>query len=386
MKVGLITNLVFEDKFVQKELGFCTSEKLLSATGGNTGNVAFVHSVKTLLSDEFGIVHWGDSPSTVKRTYDVLCICCANQVGAHVDLGVWAEKLEQFGLPVILVGLGAQSDKIGTMPTVPEGTVKFLNVVSHLNPSSSESNIITRGEFSSWVLSELGVSSSPLGCPSLLASPRLRLGDDCLNKKRELSKNFRVMVPAGNPWHKSSIIENSLLELVSEFEGEYVLQHPDLLFKVILDGAELDSQQKDLLEKVYSFLGGIEDIKSWLKAYSVFFADANNWMSYSRKFSFAIGPRYHGVALPVQVGVPGRVITIDSRTEELANTTGIPYVSYEKVVGMSQEELVSLCKWDKSEAEHFDQVRYKNSSGYVEFFDNNGLRLAEHVKRLGAMV
>lgn len=382
MKIGLITNLVNNDKYVAEHLGFTDSATLLSATGGNTGNVAFVHSVQTVLADDYGIVHWGDNVQLVNKHYGMLVICCANQIGSHVDLGSWADKLDQFNLPVVLIGLGAQSDKIGLMPQVPEGTIRFLEVVKKLRIRSEQSNSITRGEFSSWVLKELGFESSPLGCPSLLTSSDIQLGQTCL-RNQEVKQHKRIMVPGGNPWHPSYVIENKLVALVEQNHGEYVLQHPDLIFKLILDQTDsLTDTQKSILERAYSSIGDVEMIKSWLIAHSVFFADAQNWLNYSRKFSSAIGPRYHGIALPIQVGVPGKVIAIDSRTEELAKTTGIPFVQYQDANQMTVEQLAEASLWTQADADRFDACRINNSAGYIEFLDANELRAKTYLSQL----
>lgn len=373
MKIGLITNLINSENYVAEHLGFTDAKTLLSATGGNTGNVAFVHSVQSLLSNKYSIVHWGDNAELVNKHYDMLVICCANQIGSHVDLSAWAEKLQEFNLPVVLIGLGAQSDRIGLMPTVPDGTIRFLEVVKNLQKNKNQNNIITRGEFSSWVLAELGFESSPLGCPSLLTSPDPKLGQTCL-ENQSLKGCKRIMVPGGNPWHKSSIIENKLVDLVNNYHGEYVLQHPDILFKLLLDeSSDLTEKQIEVIEHTFSSIGKLDSIRSWLVANSVFFADAQNWLNYSRKFSSAIGPRYHGIALPIQVGVPGKVISIDSRTEELAKNTGIPVLSYIDVKTMTVDQLANASLWTQDDADTFDKARKHNSSKYIEFLIANDL-------------
>ncbi|MBB3061888.1 polysaccharide pyruvyl transferase family protein [Microbulbifer rhizosphaerae] len=382
VKVGLITNLQNNNEFVSEYLWKSDASAVMKATGGNTGNVAFVHSVKNILMDDFEVLSWGHDPVFVNKNFDLICVCCANQVGSHVDLKNWGDALSQFDLPVVLIGLGAQSDRIGVMPEVPEGTREFLEIVSHLKSDAGASNIITRGEFSSWVLKELGYDTSPLGCPSLLTSPRSDLGQECYKRKDEV-RFPRVMVPSGNPWHPSSKIEGLLVELVEKFNGEYVLQHPDLLFKLVLEGwGVLDERQSDRLKSVYNCFGSLGELEGWLRAYSVFFADAQNWLNYSRKFSVAVGPRYHGVALPVQMGVPGRVVTIDSRTEELAKTTGIPCSHFSDVEGLSAEELYEAAFWSRSEADNFDAVRCSSSSGYINFFKSNGLSVKPYLADL----
>jgi len=376
--IGLITNLPKNNHFLKHVLANTNSSDLLKATGGNTGNVAFVHAVQSILADKCEIVDWGSNPEVVNQKFDRLVVCCANQIGSHVDLGGWGIKLKQFNLPVVLIGLGAQSNKIGDIPEVPQGTIDFLNVVEQFK-GSKYNNIITRGDFSSEVLRHYGFESSPFGCPSLLTSKDPSLGSTCLKNQSRI-KNKRIMVPAGNPYHPSGCIEKKLVKLVDVYHGEYVLQHPDLLFNLLLDdGINIKESQFDLLLKVYSDFNNIDELKSWLKANFVFFADAPNWLNYSRKFTTAIGPRYHGVALPIQVGVAGKVIAIDSRTEELAITTGIPYVRYRDVISLKTEELADMSYWSQDNADHFDLTRKINAKNYIDFLNENSITPKGHL-------
>ncbi|AMJ95893.1 hypothetical protein AVL56_17310 [Alteromonas stellipolaris] len=105
-------------------------------------------------------------------------------------------------------------------------------------------------------------------------------------------------------------------------------------------------------------------------------------MHYSKRFSLAVGPRYHGVALPIQAGVPGKVIAIDSRTEELSSTTGIPFVRYKDVENSTSEELINWCKWTSEDAEYYDSVRARNAGHYVQFLSKNKLEYASSLDAL----
>lgn len=379
--IGLITNLSNNTAFLKHKLATTKSADLLKATGGNTGNVAFVHAVQSILADEYQIIEWGSNPEVINQQFDRLVICCANQIGSHVDLANWGHRLEKFNLPVVLIGLGAQSNIIGNIPEVPQGSVDFLKTVGQLNANSVHTNIATRGEFSSAVLAHHGIESSPIGCPSLLFSKDPYLGQTCL--KNQSRKNIRIMVPAGNPYHPSGCIEKKLVELVNAYHGEYVLQHPELLFNLLLDdGMDITESQIGLLKKVYPNFNSIEELKDWLKANSVFFADAPNWLNYSRKFTTVIGPRYHGVALPLQVGIPGKVIAIDSRTEELALTTGVPYIGYQDVLSSTTDELAAMSYWTQENADHFDSTRRLNSRRYVDFLNENSLTPTAHLSTI----
>lgn len=382
MKIGVITNLVKIDEFVAKDMATADTDAWMRATGGNTGNVAFVQGIKNILGNTFGVVNWGDNPEAVNKHYDMLVICCANQIGAHVDLAGWADRLRHFDLPTVFIGLGAQSNEIGNIPEIPEGSKKFLELTKSLRADPNSPNIITRGSFSTEVIESFGVESSPFGCPSQFISTQLNLGQKCLAHQQR-TKYDRIMTAAGNPWHASATLENTLTEIVEKYRGDYILQHPKALIQLALgEASSLPVNHVSRLETVYSRIGDWEHIKAWFESFSVFFADAQNWMHYSKHFTLAIGPRYHGVALPIQAGVPGKVISIDSRTEELSVTTGIPTVRYKEVESMGADELVEFCRWDQNDATNYDTVRTKNAINYEAFLSNNGIPVNERISEL----
>ena len=382
MKIGLLTNLFNIEKFVSKDLINANAEDWMQATGGNTGNVAFVHGIQHLLGDTFKVIHWGDNPKLVKQTFDHIVVCCANQIGTHISLDGWHRRFMEFDLPVTFIGLGAQSDRIGQIPDVPEGTKKLLSICEHLRVDKTVNNIITRGEFSSSVLKHYGADSLPYGCPSQFISLGKELGTKCLNHQHRAQFD-RVLTAAGNPWHPSYVIENTLTEISERYRGDYVLQHPKCLIELALGETQnIPESTINVIERAYSRIGNWEKIKAWFESYSVFFADALNWMHYSRHFTLAIGPRYHGVALPIQAGVPGKVISIDSRTEELATTTGVPTVRYDQIKGMSADDLVKFCRWNESDASNYDEIRKTNAKNYLNFFESNKLPVNAKLREL----
>ncbi|AEP31211.1 polysaccharide pyruvyl transferase family protein [Brumicola nitratireducens] len=382
MKVGIITNLIDIDGFVKNRLISANADKWMQATGGNTGNVAFVHGVQSLVDEEADVVRWSDDPAKLNQEYDHLIVCCANQIGKHVDLAGWADRLRNFDLPTTFIGLGAQSDAIGEIPEVPDGTKAFLDLSKQLRVDANKPNIITRGEFSSSVLQHYGVDSAPFGCPSQFISLQHGLGQRCFDHQQRTQYD-RIMTAAGNPFHKSSSLENTLTEIVEKYKGDYILQHPKSLIQLALgETTDIEPNTIKALERVYSRIGKWSEIKAWFESYGVFFADAQNWMHYSRHFTLAIGPRYHGVALPIQAGVPGKVISIDSRTEELAVTTGIPTVKYKDVEDMSADELIASCRWSLKDALHYDKTRVANAVNYLQFFAQNNLNVKPELKQL----
>ncbi|SSW87067.1 Uncharacterised protein [Klebsiella pneumoniae] len=115
-RIGIIDNLNNIEQFVNYQFSQASAQDVMTATGGNTGNIAFVHGVRKLIGNQLTRIGWGWEASVVRQKVDHLIICCANQLGEHVDLGGWADRLEAFGLPVTLFGIGAQADSMNVHP------------------------------------------------------------------------------------------------------------------------------------------------------------------------------------------------------------------------------------------------------------------------------
>lgn len=381
-RVGLIDNLQDLPSFIGTQYATATAAECMAATGGNTGNVAFVHAARKILGNPITRVGWGWTPAVVRERVDHLVICCANQLGKHADLGSWADRLEQFGLPVTLLGLGAQSDSLQVAPEIPAGTQRFLKLVKELR-GSAETNIAVRGDFTHGVLAGLDVPSLPIGCPSLHISPDRRLGASILAWQAAHPVQ-RVAVAAGNPWHgPSAALERVLVELVDAYQGDYVLQHPESMLQFAFGEVEaITPQAKARFLEVYGPRFTFETLLEWYRHHAAVYVDPASWLRALRRFDLAIGPRYHGIALAVQAGRPGCVVTIDSRTEELCLGTALKYLPLDVASGLSVSELVNESRWTNVDACAFDEARSKKARDYKNFLLVNELSPSVHLSSL----
>ena len=378
-RVGLIDNIQDIQNFIGTKYETATAAECMAATGGNTGNVAFVHAARKIIGNPITRVGWGWTPSIVRERVDHLVICCANQLGKHADLGSWADRLEQFGLPVTLLGLGAQSDTLNDAPIIPDGTVRFINMVKQLN-YSSQTNIAVRGSFTQTVLTNHEITSTPIGCPSLHISPVRDLGSTII-KAQAKRKVKRVAVAAGNPWHgPSALLERVLVDIVDTYQGEYIIQHPESMLQFAFGEVDsITSQTKNRFLEIYGDRFSFEELLEWYRRYAGVYIDPATWLRALNHFDLAVGPRYHGIALAIQAGRPGCVITIDSRTEELCLGTSIKHLKVQDVAGLSADEIVALAAWSTEDAMRFDEARLAKAVDYVNFLQNNDLQPSEHL-------
>lgn len=380
-RVGIIDNLEDLHSFVDTKYERASATEIMSATGGNTGNVAFVYAARKVIGNPVRRVSWGTSPEEVRANCDHLVICCANQIGKHADLGPWADRLEKFGLPVSLLGLGAQSESNAVFPEIPEGTKRFLSVVSALR-YQGEDNIAVRGGFTQAVLANEGVSAIPTGCPSLHISPIKNLGESILSRQAQSTGEVAVAVAAGNPWHqRSAKLERILVDIVKRAKGIYVLQHPESMLQFALGESVKETTLNHFLE-VYGNNFTEHSLREWYRRNAVFFIDGPNWMRALNRFDLVVGPRYHGVALGIQAGIPGAVVTIDSRTEELCTGTGIPSIDIVDALKMNASELCEAALWTSEDAVKFDRNRKIKAAMLKQFMVANGLEPSPHFSSL----
>jgi hypothetical protein len=376
-KVGIIDNL----GAAEINWNDFSAENVMSSTGGNTGNIAFVHGVNKIIKNEKIRIEWGTSIEDVKNNCSHIVICCANQLGAHVDLQEWADFLDKCNIPVTLIGLGAQSVSYDVLPKIQNGTLNFLNVVRKLRRDDNQ-NIAVRGDFTRNFLDSVGVESVALGCPSLFISDKKNLGN--LVYQNSLRNQQRLSVAAGNPWDvKSASLERKLVDIVNDTGGEYVLQHPVEMFKLALgEKSTFDHRTMEAFVGFYGEAFNNDSIFDWFRRYSVFFDRADLWMNYMKKFDGVVGARYHGVALAVQAGIPGCVVAIDSRTRELCESTGIKYVTIMATDSMTESDIVELIPWSVHDAEIFDKNRFVKANGFVKFLENNMLTPSDSIINL----
>ncbi len=382
-RIGLIDNLSSIYDFSNFGYENPTSDQVLTATGGNTGNLAFVYAIRKLIANPIVNICWNTDPNQIWKQCDCIVICCANQLGEHTDLQEWSDLLTLWNLPVILIGIGIQSENINLKPEIKAGTVNFLKTVNRLKISEKSCNISTRGEYTSSFLKLFDIKSVPTGCPSNLISNDKRLGESIFHA----SKNYglhNIAVAAGNPFHSQfANLELYLKKIVDLNCGAYIVQHPKQLIQLVLREFNMMSQI-DLghIKHIYNFCDETTNLNEWFRKKATFYVDVPNWMHFLRKFDAIIGPRFHGVSLGIQSGVPGWVIPIDSRTYELAITTGVPLIAPSDLLNLSVNELMKLMRWKEEDAVNIDISRKRAALMFQEFFYSNYLESSAHLNEI----
>ena len=349
--------------------------------GGNSGNLAFAYAVHAHLGGHVSSVRWSDSIELINQAGSPAVMPVANLLGTERDLSEAARRFKQVTVPMVAIGLGAQSNLQRSMPTIPKDTVNWVRCVADHAPSDVP-NIGVRGSFTMDVLDKIGLAAhaTVVGCPSLFINPTPVLG-------RQIAKRLRpperVAVIAGNQhWPHLQRIEESLAQLVTQTNGSYIGQAPHEMMALTKGLARsLDSSSLQQCRDYIRPHAEIQDFVDWSVRYGNMFFDVRDWIEHYKHFDFVIGTRVHGTILGIQAGVPSLCIVHDSRTLELCETLTIPHVLPDDVPAViNRDDLISLFNFD---ADEFDRKRRALCRRYVEFLLSNGLVPARWLEDIG---
>lgn len=356
---------------------------LCNHVGLNTGNLAFHAAIDSHFGGNLAVVSWNKLSQHSCGIGSIGIVPAANQLNTHSNFGRLAEKFASLTCKIVMVGLGAQSDIVGEIPEVSEGTIAWVRQIAEHHSVRGIPNISVRGPFSKQVLERYGLGDHAviLGCPSLFINPAADLGVRIAARVRPIK---RIAVAAGLPQRRHlSRIEQSLAQIVTATGGSYVGQHP--LTMIQLTRGEAADLAPEELRKHRNFI--CPEMESgefirWAERHGNVFFDIFSWMEHYRRFDFVIGSRIHGVMLALQAGVPGVCIVHDSRTLELCETMMVPYVLARDVAaGITREQLPDLFKFD---AAAFDENRRVLAGRYLNFLSSNELEPADWLGKIAA--
>jgi hypothetical protein len=358
-----------------------TTKAVYDLVGHNVGNLAFHYAVGKILEGPQDSLPWHTDPQQLNAMRRIGVMPCANQLGPHADYGRLAERFSGIGIPLVAIGLGAQGGSDYGLPEVPAGTLNWVREIAGRSPLGNP-NIGVRGAYTLKVLEAngLGDRATVTGCPSLFLNPDPALGRKI--EQRASRTIGRVAIAAGHQkWAQLGAIELSLTRLLDRLGGSYIVQSP--IEMVALARGEADTlPEADLLEcRDYARPDlSVEEFKTWSRAYARVFFNISEWMEHLRSVDFVVGTRIHGVMLGLQAGVPGLCIAHDSRTREMCETMGVPFVMAREIIkGASLDELRGRFVFDGAA---FDQHRSVLAGRLDGFLQSNDIASSAWLRRV----
>ncbi|MDG1117536.1 MAG: polysaccharide pyruvyl transferase family protein [Flavimaricola sp.] len=348
-------------------------ENALGRIGQNTGNALFQFAMWRLIANPKFSVGPGYPVEAIREMANLIVIPAANQVNPAWDLGHWADFLEGCDLPVVCVGLGAQAQVDGDPRlNLKPGTERFIRVVSE------RTNYIgVRGKFTQSVLAYHGVENTVVtGCPSQTINQNVsgKRIQGYLESFGAIAQP-EVAYVLGTLEPDARQTELHLASSVKDLDHSLILQ-TEARFLKLVHSRSVSDEDKKFMEwsgKIFRPDLSVDEFVKFMLLKGRFFSDARTWIDSMCRFDLTIGMRIHGAVAAIQADRLGICVAFDSRTLELAQTMGYPYIEYQKInKGMPLHEIVEQTVFS---AERFDHLRQVNVGKIRDLLKDAGCEL-----------
>jgi len=295
-------------------------EEQYNQSGCNFGNLLISHGALSLFPKELVVF-----PKHFKRPEEIQDVCshviypAANILWKGFDMSSTYDYLRKTQLPIVMLGVGAQTNNRNLTSPINDSTLKLMQLVSERSAS-----IGVRGYYTAEVLAAHGIhNTSILGCPSFymnLRPSKIRpIGEETLSN---ISVNFsrRVNAHSFRPAVLKTL-ENILLQIGISSGADFVAQ--DELEELRL--ANGDESGNNHILKYFNEVPQ-ETVIPFFRGHTRHFYLPTLWSDYISQRSLSIGSRFHGNIIALLNGTPAFFIIHDSRTMELSTLLGVPSI------------------------------------------------------------
>lgn len=374
-------------------------EETLRALGANSGNLVFQYACSLLVDapvTHIGMTETPYSDVAAVQATDKMIVPAANHLRADSDWTGMNNFLAGINKPLVVMGLGAQSPKIGgaaeTLGTL-RANAQVMRMVDILRDRAEF--ITVRGAYTQEVCYELGLKDvHVLGCPSAMINPdpalgrgmeaRLRLARD---RTSEGGTPPRIAVTAAAPFEirddpPKRDVEQRLFAWAMATNGLYVQQSGGIDAMRAANGRwyEMDRNARASISVVMAPNSEPLDVWAFMAKGGRFYTSANHWREDMRDVDVCMGTRLHGNMAAIAGGTPGVIIAHDSRTGELGQTMHLPSLDIaDAMAASSVQEGLARVHFDGAA---FDDWRRKTARSYVQAFERMNMPIAAHMKTL----
>jgi len=348
--------------------------------GSNTGNMLFSDAVYQALNTPGTDItcdayapEWRtftpDDAAYVNDNFDKYVIPLANAFRpgfAGAPLERLTALIRRLTIPVVVVGVGGQGPLSDHRSALSDderrNTIDFVSAV--LDHSSS---IGVRGELTKAMLREMGFSDSDvdvIGCPSMFRTSR------DFRVERKIPLLTRTAALATSLEAQRAHIGDLYSRNAREYEDLVAVYQTLAGGELILWGKHADALPAGTPRSISD--------AAYREGRMRFFTNSRTWLDFMRTRDFSFGVRIHGTVAAIAAGTPGFILTIDSRTQELAEYHAIPNMPL--VEAAASDRLLARDLYDETDFESVNRAMPENWDRYFAFLERNGL---EHIHQPG---
>lgn len=351
---------------------------IMKESGWNLGNMAFWYATRLILDNEAIFIDWSTKASSLPNDVGALVIPAANFLNETADLTNLANLVKELNKPVLLWGIGAQSESEKRFPKLKRGVVDFLKEVSLRTP-----HICVRGDYSEAVCRHYGIRNiKVLGCPSILIGNDPFLGQKIQQGIENLSVQ-KVAIHAACVKNTLESVERELIRITLQKPGSnYIIQRPPELISV-LHSEPLTDEEAIYIEKCARFFAfdDSEHLAQYIGTYGYVPSGIESWISFLRSYSCAVNTRIHGTIISIMAGIPAICICHDTRTTELAKRLMLPHLTVTRFIQL-RYEIREIFKESAFDGSAFDQNRAETAAAYRDMINEAGLSPSQHLLSL----
>lgn len=345
---------------------------LLPGAGGNSGNLLIGNALhKHLGVESLSQPLRAFEPQKIEEEYDMIVIGASNFLFEGFDFGSHAKFLDGVRLPVVIIGLGAQAPSYDTKINIPEGTRRFVKIISERSTTLG-----VRGHYTAQVLNDIGIKNvRAIGCPSMYWSCRPKIS---IRKKLFYNQNTKLKVSVNGSANvvehsvdpdAAKRVEEALGRLAMQKQYMYILQNESVLMEMAADGVEHGSDIVQHLMRLYGLEGASEEsFLEFIKKRMTAYFDIEQWMNEIKMNDLVIGTRFHGCLIGLLAGVPSFMFAHDTRTKEMCELLKIPHADVRDVQNIDVYSLYRSLDYSEY---HSQYVRMFEE--YRRFLDENRL-------------
>lgn len=344
-------------------------EYLYQSIGLNTGNFMFTNAVFRHIDGELTRIGFSFKPEIINQDFDALVVPAANWINDRTDWTWLTDLLEKVTIPIITIGIGLQSESTDMSKVrVNESSLRLIRLLSRKSKWIS-----CRGNFTrDWLASVGIVNVITTGCPSTYMNLE--------SKSSRYADNDAVILQGTRYWLSSDFINSNdvnrkIYALAGKFNLPMIYQsEAEEIDYLVYSKSGKDEYVKtkwSALAKLYGFEHEV-DIKRYLPEKGRVFFDVDQWSGYVKANAGVIGTRLHGAIVALNSGRPARLIAHDSRTQEVAEFTGIPTLNESDLSNLNEDEMRKIL-YD-TDLYEYTSKRKISAAVYINFLEDCGLQ------------